>query len=350
MNIFIIIIKVIYYGVIQFRNYLYDRRILRTRRVSVPVVSVGNLSFGGTGKTPLVMWIAHKIHQAGYTVVILSRGYKRKSFFVKIVSDTEQVRTTRRRAGDEPYLMAHRLKGIPVIVSRNRVRGAKKAIKQFEPDVIILDDGFQHRKLARNADIVLIDSPNIFNNRILLREPLKNISRAHAVVFTKYNFYENAEEIHKQMIKKFSCPVFYSYYTPLYIANDTEQLPARVLENANVWLFAGIGKPDYFIFTVEQAGARIEKTFFYRDHAHYSRRRVRKIINSFNASSADYIITTEKDWHKIKQWVPVGSRFFYVGIDVTLNRSGLLLKLIYNLTHLKKRSEEDVESGVLHPV
>ena len=349
MNIFIYIIKAIYYSIAQVRNYLYNHKLFRTRTVSVPVISVGNLSFGGTGKTPLVMWIAQQIQQAGFKVVILSRGYKRKSLFTKIVSDTEQVRITRRTAGDEPYQMAYRLKGIPIIVSRNRVRGAKKALKRFNPDIIILDDGFQHRKLTRNVDIVLIDSASVFNKTVLLREPLKNIGRAHAVVFTKYNFYPNAEDIHQQMVKTFSCPVFYSYYTPLFIANETEKLPARVLENASVWLAAGIGKPDYFVFTIEQTGAHIEKTFFYRDHARYTRWRVRKIINTFNASSADYIITTEKDWHKIKRWVPTGTRLYYAEIEVTLNRSALLLKLIYDLTELKKRAEEFIESDILRP-
>ena len=292
MSIITRIVRSVFHGIIQTRNFLYNHGFLRTIEISVPVVSVGNLSFGGTGKTPMVMWIAKELQNAGFKVVILSRGYKRRSVFPRVVSNTEKVLATRRSAGDEPYLMAHRLKGIPVVVSRNRIKGAKKAVKRFKPDIILLDDGFQHREISRSVDIVLIDSPDVFGNTKMTREPLKNLRRADVVIFTKYNSYENAPEILQKMINEFSCPVFHSSYKSVSIKNEIESLPASALDKKTVWLVAGIGKPEYFKHTIEQVGSYVSRTFFFRDHARYTRWGVRRILRKLKASSADYLIST----------------------------------------------------------
>ncbi len=333
------LVKPIFHTIVQIRNYFYTHGIFRTVEVSVPVVSIGNISFGGTGKTPLVIWIAQELQKAGFQPVILSRGYKRKSYFTKIVSDTEKVRIGRRHAGDEPYLMASKLKGVPVVVSRNRVKGASKAIKRFKPDVILLDDGFQHRRIARHVDIVLIDSPETLNGAKLTREPLKNLRRADVVVFTKYDSYENAPEILKRMVKTFSCPVFRSAYKSVSIRNVNSSLPASVLDKKTIWLVAGVGKPDYFKHTVENTGSYVSRTFFYNDHAQYSRWKVCRIMRKFKSSSADYLLTTEKDWHKMKKWIPEDAPCYYLDVDVKIHRSSLLLKLIYDATYLKKADE-----------
>ena len=336
MSSMIRIVQSVFHGIVQMRNFLYNHGLLRTIEVSVPVVSVGNLSFGGTGKTPMVIWIATELQNAGFRVVILSRGYKRRSIFARVVSNTKKVLASRRSAGDEPYLMAHKLKGVPVVVSRNRIKGAKKAIKRFKPDIILLDDGFQHRKLSRIVDIVLIDTPDIFGNTMITREPLKNLRRADVVVFTKYDSYENAPEILQKMINSFSCPVFHSRYTSVSIKNEIRSLPASTLDKKTVWLIAGIGKPEYFKHTVEQAGSYVSRAFFFRDHARYSRWGVRRILRKLNASSADYLISTEKDWHKIKRWIPSDIPCYYLDIDIDIHRSSRFLKLIYDAAYLKK--------------
>ncbi|MCH7782108.1 tetraacyldisaccharide 4'-kinase [candidate division KSB1 bacterium] len=169
MNVALRGLQKIFHFVTQIRNYFFNHGLFRIREVKVPVVSVGNITFGGTGKTPTVIKIADEIRNNGFKVVIISRGYKRWSFFSRIVSDTEKIRMSLRRAGDEPYLLANKLKGIPVIVSKKRFKGALKAIKKFNPDIILLDDGFQHRKLKRTLDVVLIDSPEILANNTLMR-------------------------------------------------------------------------------------------------------------------------------------------------------------------------------------
>lgn len=339
MNFAIRSLQTCYHFFIQIRNYLYNHGLFRVTNILVPVISVGNISFGGTGKTPMVIWIAQQIQKAGFTVVILSRGYKRRSYFTKVVSDTEKIRLSRRRAGDEPYLIAHKLPGVPVIVSRNRVRGASKAKKRFKPDVILLDDGFQHRRLARTVDIVLLDSPEAMHNNVFLREPLKNLRRADVVVFTKYDLYENAADIQGEMVKTLSCPVFRAQYKPAFIRNDEKKHPATILDKKTVWLVAGIAKPEYFRHTIKQAGAHISREFMYNDHARYSRWRMRRIIRKFRNSSANYFITTEKDWHKLKRWIPPETPCYYLDIDVDIYRASLFLKLIFDAAYLYKTED-----------
>ncbi|KPK90302.1 hypothetical protein AMJ80_08550, partial [bacterium SM23_31] len=242
-------------------------------------------------------------------------------------------------AGDEPFLIARKLPGVPVIVSKNRVRGALKAKKRFKPDVILLDDGFQHRRLERKVDIVLLDSPEILHNNIFLREPLKNLRRADVVIFTKYDLYENAEDIQEEMVKTLSCPVFRAQYKPAFIRNDEQEHPIALLDKKTVWLVAGIAKPEYFIHAIKQMGAHVSRKFLYKDHARYSRWKVRRIIRKFRTSSADYLITTEKDWHKLKRWILPDTPFYYLDIDVEIHRASLFLKLISDAAYLYKAED-----------
>ncbi|MFC1731804.1 tetraacyldisaccharide 4'-kinase, partial [candidate division KSB1 bacterium] len=319
----------LYHIFIQIRNYLYNHGLFRSTHVSVPVISVGNVSFGGTGKTPMAAWIARQIQREGFPVVIVSRGYKRRSIFVKIVSDYAKVRSRLRSAGDEPYLIAKKLPGVPVVVSRNRVRGARKAIRRFSPRVIVLDDGFQHRKLGRNFDIVLLDNPKALKTNVGLREPTRNLRRADTVVFTKYDRYQQHEEIVHDMTQAFACPVFHAKYIPVAIRNDTTEHAGKYLKGKTVFIVSGIGNPHYFRLVVEKAGAHVSRMFTYRDHARYSRWRVRSIIKKFKASSADLVLTTEKDWYKFKKWLPEDGPYYYVDVEMAIHREGLIKNLIF---------------------
>jgi len=326
----------VYHFFVQIRNFLYNHGIFRAHDVSVPVISIGNVSFGGTGKTPMVIWSAQQIQKAGFPVVILSRGYKRRSIFCKVVSDYAKVRTSLRKAGDEPYLIAKKLPGVPVIVCKNRVRGARKAVKRYNPRVILLDDGLQHRKLARKFDIALIDSPSVLRSNVFLREPVKNLRRADTVVFTKHDLFDNSEKIVQDMVKEFACPVFHAHYAPVSIRNDQTNFAPDILKGKTVFLVAGIGNPKYFKHVVESTGAHASRMFIYRDHARYTRWRVRRIIRKFNTSSADMLITTEKDWHKIKRWLPDDCPFYYLDIHIDIHRNGLLKKLVFESAYLVK--------------
>lgn len=342
MNIFLKPVVFLFHLLVQVKNFLYNHRLFKATHLPVPVVSVGNVAFGGTGKTPMVIWIARQIQKADIPVVILSRGYKRRSIFAKIVSDYTKVRVGLRSAGDEPYLVAKKLPGVPVIVCKNRVRGARKAIRHFNPRVILLDDGFQHRKLGRNFDIVLLDSPLSLHGNKILREPVKNLRRTDTVVFTKFDQFEKADEIIQDMVKAFACSVFHAKFIPVGICNDEKREPAEFLKGKTVFLVSGIGNPKYFKHVVKNAGSHVSRIFKYRDHAKYSRFRVRRIIKKFNTSSADMILTTEKDWHKLKKWVPEGCKFYYLDIDMSIHREGLMKKLIFDAAYLTPE-ENNVE-------
>lgn len=188
---FLSFLSLLYGGAHRLRCVAYQRGWRRTHRLSCPVVSIGNLVAGGTGKTPMTQFIARHAQHLGYHPVILSRGYKgRAERKGGVVSDGTTVLMTPEMAGDEPFMLASSLTGIPVIVGQDRYRSGCLAIKQFQPDLILLDDGFQHIRLARDLNILLLDNHRPMGNgyllpRGILREPLAAIKRADVVVFTR---------------------------------------------------------------------------------------------------------------------------------------------------------------------
>jgi tetraacyldisaccharide 4'-kinase len=179
--------SIVYGFIITLRNLLYDCKILPAYRIQgCPVICVGNITVGGTGKTPAVEYLADYLRRNDKKVAILSRGYGRKSAGTILVSDGEEIRTTPEISGDEPYLLATNLKEVIVVVESDRVAGAAYIKNNFHPDVIILDDGFQHRRLYRDADIVLYDCSTPLGLPLTLpggklREPLWNLNRADMI-------------------------------------------------------------------------------------------------------------------------------------------------------------------------
>ena len=178
----------LYGTAVALRNWLYNRGIKVSHRLDCRVISVGNLSVGGTGKTPMVECFARRLHGDGRGVAILSRGYRGKGKGTVIVSDGVNLLVDDRYAGDEPYLLASRLRSVPVIVNRDRVKGAEKALHRFHSKYLILDDGFQYRRLQRDLDVVLVDfqsSPQRLLPAGPLREPWRNLRRADLIFLTK---------------------------------------------------------------------------------------------------------------------------------------------------------------------
>ena len=177
-----------YWLLIFWRNFFYNLGFFVSRKLPCKVVSIGNLSVGGTGKTPFVLFLANTLKATGLKVAVLSRGYKRKSAGTLVVSDGNAVQSDLENSGDEPFMLANKLKGIPVVVDENRYRGGQLICNEYNPDVILMDDAFQHRRVFRDVDIVLINSNHRRPKLLpygLLREPLRNIKRADAVIFTK---------------------------------------------------------------------------------------------------------------------------------------------------------------------
>jgi len=259
---------------VQLRNSLYDAGVLRSRHLIGPVVSVGNLSVGGSGKTPFVLLLGELLRARGVKFDILSRGYGRKTRGVMLVDPAG----TSQDFGDEPLLMARRL-GVPVIVGEDRYEAGMFAEKGSGPQLHLLDDGFQHRSLARDFDIVLV-TPEDTRDCLLpggrLREPARNLSRADAIVLTSGAF-EGSFPLDGKLVWRARRGI---------LPNNTPPRPV---------VFCGIAKPKNFLLQLRTAGIEPVAEAFYRDHHAYTERDIQELLQLRQQSEAGGFVTTEKD-------------------------------------------------------
>ena len=307
INIILFPVFLLYQLIMVFRNLLYDKNLLRINKLPCKVICVGNISSGGTGKTPTVIALAKMLQEENKSVAILSRGYRRQSTGTVLVSDGKVTFCKWQNCGDEPILMSQKLSGVPIVADENRFRGGQFLVHKFNPDVIILDDGFQHRKLFRDIDIVLINSSvSKFNFNYFRfnynRESLRALKRAHIVLLTKTNLRTpNVRLINK--INSLGVPFYKTTLeTEKYIVNAKgEQLDLKLFKGKSAVLFSGIGDPDSFSKIVSLLGINNISSIKFRDHQHYSNADLDKIHTKFIASRADIILTTEKDLLKINK-------------------------------------------------
>ena len=298
----------IYYLYFIFRKFLYKSGIKKSQSLPCRVISVGNLTWGGTGKTPLVEFIARKL--SAKKAVILSRGYGRRGQKEKItlVSDESRILAGVRDSGDEPYLLAKKLPGRPVIVGTNRFISGKWAIKRFQPATIILDDGFQHWALKRNIDLVVIDSTNPFGNRWLipagiLREPLNQLKRAQVILLSKVNENKNRIAGLKGKIRKFNAhaPIVETIFEPvefrLWAGGETKV--KEFIRGKSIFMLTGLNSPSSFRHSLLQLGGNLVGEALYPDHYYYRPGDLNAVINSARLKKAECIITTEKDEVKL---------------------------------------------------
>ncbi len=287
-----------FYGIgSTLKNFLYDCGILKPYKVNAYVISVGNLTTGGVGKTPVVAEIAKYLINKGETVAIVSRGYggKLSNKNINVISDGEKIYYSVDLSGDEPYWLAENTKAI-VITSKNRISASEFAIKNYGVTKIILDDGFQHRKLYRNLDIVLSDSDKGFGNDNLLpagplREGVEAIKRIDRLIIVSKNLdHSKAEKLVKIMGKKFNIPSFLCRTEPDYVYNI---MNGQILsEGEKVTALCAIGQPDQFYKFLENFEV-IDKITF-DDHHQYCENDIEFISTP--------IITTEKDAVKLKKF------------------------------------------------
>ena len=298
-------LSILYGFGVYFRKTLYDIGLIPVKHLPFPVISVGNITVGGTGKTPVVAMIARFLVEHGRRPVILTRGYKRQGEQkLKIVSDTKKIFSLPEEAGDEPYMLAGWLPGVPIIVGKDRYASAVFAMNEFMADCFILDDGFQHIKLFRDMDVLVINVRDPFSNcKILpwgyLREPLSSINRASLILLNKSIPGQNLESVFS-MIRKYNpdAPVIETSYTPAYIApalNNRKYFPASNLKGKSVMAFSGIADPSSFLNILKEIGAIIVNSVIFTDHHWYSERDMNNIRKIANLSAAEYIVTTEKD-------------------------------------------------------
>jgi tetraacyldisaccharide 4'-kinase len=299
-----------FYGLLMsLRVRLYGWGILPSHSLPCKVISVGNLTLGGTGKTPLVYFLAEILKAKGVRVAILSRGYG-GSFPGKIgvVTKGAEILLTPKQAGDEPYLLAEKLKGIPVLIGQERVQTGRYAIDQFQSEVLILDDGYQHLSLKRDVNLLLLDSFAPFGNgyvfpRGMLREPKSQISRADSVILTKGEFSDNIINLKKNLLKRGKeIPLFQVDYKALEIRVlfDKRSFPSGYLKGKRVLAFSGLGKPESFERTLRQLQVNLLGTETFPDHHWYTLQDWERIFKKGEELGVDGLVTTEKDWVRMK--------------------------------------------------
>ncbi|MDD4980289.1 MAG: tetraacyldisaccharide 4'-kinase [Candidatus Omnitrophica bacterium] len=294
LKLFLYFISITYGLALSLLIFVYR---LKPCRLKCRVISVGNITLGGTGKTSLVALIARYLKSKGHKVAILSRGYKRKITNCRLpITDYENL-------GDEPYMLKMNLKDVPVIVDADRIRSAKKAIRDYGVDTVILDDGFQQWRIKKDLEIVAIDATCPFGNRNLiprgiLREPLSSLRRADVFFLTKTNFGTANNKI-KDFLSGINprALIIESIHQPVdfYKTGTHEAIGADALQGKRIALFSGIGDPDSFENLVKGMGMEVGLVFKFRDHHNYTQQDIDNIIKSAQDKNIDTIITTEKD-------------------------------------------------------
>jgi tetraacyldisaccharide 4'-kinase len=306
----------IYERLVQLRLFLYRHRIFREHTLGCLVISIGNLTVGGTGKTPIVEKFARALRAGGRRVAILSRGYKsiprpspRRRFFGKkepspprVVSDGKSLLLDSRTAGDEPYMLAKNLKDVVVLVDKDRVKSGLYAIKELKADTLLLDDGLQYLHLKHRLDIVLIDRQAPFGNEHLLprgtlREPPRNLRRASYIFITKSTGEPNDDLIKRIRRYNRTAEIIECAHQPLHLQNvlTGEQIPLERLRDTYVGSICGIAAPESFEDGLRKLGARLELSKRYTDHHRYSEAELQSFITRCVRRDLEMIVTTEKD-------------------------------------------------------
>ena len=298
-------VAMLYHALVWWRNLYYRVGFFVSKRVPVPVVSVGNLTVGGTGKTPAVIFLAKHLRQMGYRPGILSRGYGRKSSGTVMVSDGVNILATYPQSGDEPALMAQRLREVPVVVDENRYRGAEALISQAHPDVIILDDGFQHRGLARECDLVLMDAGMLPRDYHMfpfgrLREPISAIKRSRAVIWTRTQRYKRPDAVAKKVSRMGLPEIASSMSTePELIDLATGgRVASSTLKGREIVAFCGLAQPRQFYHSLRDVGIEPDRVRYFHDHHDYSPADFKELSQLLSRADG-VMITTEKDAVKL---------------------------------------------------
>lgn len=292
----------IYRGLTAARDAGFRHGLLQAVRVPARVVSIGNLVAGGTGKTPLVVLVAGHLAAAGRRVAVLTRGYGRERRGLCAVAP-EDGAADWRRIGDEPALLRQIIPGVPLVIAADRVAGAREAIRRFEADTLVLDDGFQHRWLARDVDVVLLDALRPLDNgrllpRGLLREPPAALSRAHLLVLTADQALDDwAEAAARLDLWARGVPVAGAVRVPAAWRDLASEgtLPPKALAGRRVVAFAGIARPGRFREMVVRLGVEVAAFIPFRDHHRYSAFDLGEIAAAARRHGTDVAVTTEKD-------------------------------------------------------
>ena len=331
----------LYRGIVQMRIWLYRKRFIRERTLGCLVISIGNLTVGGTGKTPVVEKFARALQAGGRRVAILSRGYKSKKlpllrriwfnltnrapYKPRIVSDGKSILLDSRMAGDEPYMLAVNLKDVIVLVDKDRVASGLYAIEKMGCDTLLLDDGMQFLRLKHRLEIVLVDRQAPFGNEYLLprgtlREPSGNLRRASYIFITKSTREGNAELI--QRIRKYNrtAEIIECSHEPQYLEHSItgEQLPLEWLRGKHVGALSAIAAPKSFEDGLRRLGAKIELTRHFEDHHRFTEKEIAGFLKRCGNRALDAVITTEKDFVRLPRLANPEVPIYFLRVEIDI--------------------------------
>ncbi|MFW6380983.1 MAG: tetraacyldisaccharide 4'-kinase, partial [Bacillota bacterium] len=346
------LLEYVYFIGIKVRGLAYRLKILNSRQLETKVISVGNITVGGTGKTPVIERLARMLKEQGQRVAVISRGYGADSDHEQeplIVTDGQQINTGVEQAGDEVYMLAQHLSGVPIVIGGDRYQAGRLVEEEFAPDVILMDDGFQHWQLDRDLDIVVIDAMKPFGYdhlipRGLLREPMSGLKRADLFVLSKCDHVtpERLKEI-KGRLKKYNtriteARIFTSRHQPLFVKSLTEeqenQMPVDNLEGKRVLALSAIGNPQSFVNGLEDLQARVIDSIIYPDHYKYEEEDLVEIAMEAQLNGVDCVVTTEKDAVKftsdmLQRFRKLDVGILTLGIELRLENSQGFLEKIF---------------------
>ena len=326
MNIVKIPLSHLYRLLLLFRAALYKYKLIKTHQFSVPIVSVGNIVFGGSGKTPFINWI-YKELSGSYNVCIITRGYGRKNNNT-IVIDSHTGGHSVSDVGDEPMMLINKNKNIQMVVGKDKAKSIQVSIKRFSPDIILLDDGFQSKYINRNLDIVMINGSmkkscyHLFPFGVL-REPINSLKRADFIVWTRKKNVDSEN-------------LFCKYKNKILAVNEKYQLLNEQNEylsidkTIRVVAVCGIGHPNSFIDTLNSFKIDVVGKYIVSDHFNYKTENMREIYLIASTKNATHIITTEKDYFKLKQLNKKNIPIIILEMDFHM-KDDLILKTVKNL-------------------
>ena len=339
--LFLNFLSYLYGFAVRLRLYLYEHRIFRNKPLGCLVVVVGNLTVGGTGKTPIVEKFARTLTERGRKVAILSRGYKSKKEPLlkkiwrklshgeeappRIVSDGKSVLLDSEVSGDEPYMLARNLPGVVVLCDKNRVKAGSFAIRRYGCDTLILDDGFQYLPLKGRLNLLLVDKTNPFGNqhllpRGILREPIRHLSRASYIFLTKSD--GKQDEVLLELIREHNpkAEIIECAHQPQFLQSieDGKRHSLDILKGARIAAFSGIASPESFENMLRSFGAEIRYNRRFLDHHRFTRSEIKKLYSQANEAKLDMIVTTEKDAVRLFQDIKPKIPLYFLRLEIEI--------------------------------
>lgn len=332
--------SMLFTAVVAVRYFLYKTGILKRFPLGIQIISIGNVTAGGTGKTPVTEIFARTLAKEGRKVAILSRGYRRKEapllqrMFTQViepplvVSDGKHILLDAATGGDEPYMLASNLPGVAVVVDRNRVKAGRYAIKRLGCDTLILDDGFQYQRLKHSVEVVLVDSTNPFGNgnmlpRGILREPARHLKRANIIFLTKCRGDVSAV---RDEIRKYNktAEIVECNHTPRLLRDvwSREEFPLDWLHGKTLCTLSGIASPKGFENSLRHLGAKVVWCERYADHHRYEPGEILYALNRSADMGADALVTTEKDAVRFPRFETSPVKCLYLRISIEILKGG----------------------------